>query len=80
MLSELRPGIIRIDHMDGSVEEFFVPGGFAFKHKRNHMDGSCPEAAKIDQIDIDARRAANASATKSKEAATAGTKEFVRLP
>ena len=77
MLSELRPGIIRVDHMDGSIEEFFVPGGFAFKHKRNHMDVSCPEAAKLDQIDIDALRAANSAATKNKDAHAAGTKEFV---
>lgn len=76
MLSELRPGIIRVDHVDGSSEEFFVPGGFAFKHKRNHMDVSIPEAAKLDQIDVDALRAANAAATKSKDAAAAGSKEF----
>ena len=76
MLSELRPGIIRVDHIDGSAEEFFVPGGFAFKHKRNHMDVSCPEAATLDQIDVDALRAANAAAIKSKDAAAAGSKEF----
>ena len=76
MLSELRPGLIRVDHMDGSFEEFFVPGGFAFKHKRNHMDVSCPEAAKLDQIDIDALRASNATVTKNKESAAAGSKDF----
>jgi F-type H+-transporting ATPase subunit epsilon len=77
MLSELRPGVIRVDHADGAAEEFFVPGGFAFKHKRNHMDVSCPEAAKLDQIDVDALRAANAQMTKAKDAAAAGSKEFV---
>lgn len=35
MVSELRPGIVRVDNLDNTIEEYFIPGGFAFKHANN---------------------------------------------
>lgn len=75
LLSELRPGVIRVDFNDGASEEFFVPGGFSFKHANNVMDVSCPEGVKLDQVDVDALRAANTEAVKKRDAAAAGSKE-----
>jgi F-type H+-transporting ATPase subunit epsilon len=75
VLSELRPGIVRVDHLDNSVEEYFIPGGFAFKHANNVIDVSSPESAALDQIDADALRAANSEATKKRDGAAPGSKE-----
>ena len=77
MLSELRPGVVRVDHLDNTIEEYFIPGGFAFKHASNVLDVSSPDSAQLDQIDADALRTANAEATKKRDAAAAGTKEYV---
>ncbi len=75
MLTELKPGLVRVDFNDSTPsEEFFVPGGFAFKHANNVMDVSAPEGVKLDSIDADALRAANAEAVKALAAATAGSK------
>jgi F-type H+-transporting ATPase subunit epsilon len=75
MLSELRPGVVRVDYADNSTEDFFIPGGFSFKHAHNVMDVSAPEGVKLDQVDVEALRAANSEATKRRDAATAGSKE-----
>ena len=75
LLSELKPGIVRVDHTDGSHEEHFIPGGFCFKHPSNVLDVSAPESLKVDQVDADALKAANAEAQKKKDAAPAGSKE-----
>ena len=75
MLSELKPGTIRVDYPDNTSEEFFVPGGFVFKHPNNTVDVSAPDGVKLDQIDADALRAANAEATKKRDAATPGSAE-----
>jgi F0F1-type ATP synthase epsilon subunit len=75
VVSELRPGVVRVDHADNSVEELFIPGGFAFKHPNNSMDISAPEAVKLEHVDVDALRAANAEAGKKLAAAAAGSKE-----
>lgn len=75
ILAELGPGIVRVDFNDNSSEEFFVPGGFAFKHANNVMDVSAPDGVKLDTIDVEAMRAANAAAQKALGAAAAGSKE-----
>lgn len=77
LMTEMRPGVVRVDFMDNSSEEFFVPGGFTFKHANNAIDVSAPEGVKLDQIDTDALKAANAEAAKRRDAATAGSKEYV---
>ena len=77
MLSELRPGLVRVDHLDNTVEEYFIPGGFAFKHASNVLDISSPESAALENIDADALRAANSEATKKRDAAAAGSREYV---
>lgn len=76
-LSELQPGLVRIDYADAATpaEELFVPGGFVFKHANNVLDVSSTEAVKLDQIDTDALRAAYAEASKRKEGAAATSKE-----
>ncbi len=60
---------------DNSIEEVFVPGGFAFKHANNTMDVSAPEAVKLEHVDADALRAANAEAVKKLAGAAAGSRE-----
>jgi F-type H+-transporting ATPase subunit delta len=75
LLTELKPGVVRVDYNDSTAsEEYFVPGGFAFKHANNVMDVSAPEGVKLDSVDADALRAANAEATKALAAATVGSK------
>lgn len=75
LLTELKPGVVRVDFNDSTAsEEFFIPGGFAFKHANNTMDVSAPEGVKLDSIDQEALRAANAEAVKALAAATAGSK------
>jgi F0F1-type ATP synthase epsilon subunit len=74
IVTELKAGVVRVDFMDGAVEEYFVPGGFAFKHANNSCDVSAPEGVKLDQVDTDALRAAAAEATKELAAAPAGSK------
>ena len=75
LLTELKPGVVRVDFNDNSAsQEFFVPGGFAFKHANNVVDVSAPEGVKLDSVDQDALRAANAEATKALAAATLGSK------
>jgi hypothetical protein len=55
--------------------QVFIPGGFAFKHANNTMDISAPEAVKLEDIDVDALRAANSEAAKRLAAAGAGTRD-----
>lgn len=75
LLTELKPGVVRVDYNDSTAsQEFFVPGGFAFKHANNVVDVSAPEGVKLDSVDQDALRAANAEATKALAAATLGSK------
>ncbi len=74
LLTELKPGVIRVDFLDNTAVEFFVPGGFAFKHANNMCDVSAPEGVKLDQVDTDALRAAAADATKELAAAAANSK------
>ena len=77
LLSELKPGVVRVDYEDNTSEEHFIPGGFAFKHPNNVVDVSSPESLKLDQVDADALKSANVEAQKKKDAATPGSKEFV---
>ncbi|EGC31922.1 hypothetical protein DICPUDRAFT_92704 [Dictyostelium purpureum] len=50
-ISELKPGIVQINHENGDLEKFFVSGGFAFVNP----DASCYinviEAVPVDQLD-----------------------------
>jgi len=76
-LSELRPGVVKVEFADASAaEEYFVPGGFCFKHPNNIIDVSAPEGVKLDSIDTDALRAANAEAVKARDAATPGSAAY----
>ena len=74
VVAELAPGLVRVDYLDATSEEFFIPGGFAFKHANNSMDVSTVEGVKLDTVDVDALRAANADAVKRRDAAEAGSK------
>lgn len=75
LLSELKPGVVRVDYPDATSDEFFVPGGFVFKHPNNVLDVSAPESVRLDQVDGEALKAANAEAQKKKDASAAGSKE-----
>lgn len=74
LLSELQPGVVRVDFNDNTSEEYFIPGGFAFKHANNAMDVTAPEGVKLEHVDADALRAANAAAVKDLAAAPAGSR------
>lgn len=67
--------MVRIDYTDATSEEFFIPGGFAFQHANNTLDVSTVEGVKLEQVDVDALRAANGEALKRRDAAAAGSKE-----
>jgi F0F1-type ATP synthase epsilon subunit len=75
IVSELRPGLVRVDFQDNTTEEVFIPGGFAFKHANNSMDISAPEAVKLEHVDVDALRAAASEATKKLAGAAAGSRD-----
>ena len=75
ILTELRPGVVRVDFMDNTAEEFFVPGGFAFKHPNNMVDVSAPDGVKLEHIDVEALRAANKEAGAKAAGAAAGSKD-----
>lgn len=75
MLTEMQPGVVRVDYMDNSTEEFFVPGGFTFKHPNNTIDISAPDGVKLESIDVEALRAANKAAAGKVASAAAGSKE-----
>lgn len=74
-VAELRPGVVLVEYEKGDKEEFFVPGGFAFKHKDNNLVVSCPEGVALSDIDGD-RVKAEADALNAKKASAAkGSKE-----
>jgi F0F1-type ATP synthase epsilon subunit len=75
LVAELKPGVVRVDFLDNTTEEVFVPGGFAFKHANNTMDISAPEGVKLEHIDVEALRARNAEAVAKLAAAAAGSKD-----
>lgn len=72
---ELGPGQVTLDGVDGSREDYFIPGGWVFKHQNNSVDLSSVEAVKLENIDVDALRSANADAVKRRDGATPGSKE-----
>ncbi len=75
IISELRPGLLRVDHLSGEVQEFFVPGGFVFNHAGNKCDVSVPEGVSIEDIDTDRVRSELAAWNSKKAAAAAGSKQ-----
>lgn len=75
LLSELRPGVVRVDFADGKKQEFFVPGGFAITSKDNVVDVSTPEARSLDDFDVDRLRHENAAWVSKRDTAAAGSKE-----
>lgn len=79
ILTELRPGVVRVDFMDNSAEEYFVPGGFAFKHPNNVIDVSAPDGVKLEHIDVEALRAANREVSAKAASAAAGSKEAAEV-
>ena len=75
IVAELKPGVVRVDFLDNSTEEVFIPGGFAFKHANNMIYVSAPEAVKLEHVDVEALRARNAEAAQKLAGAAAGSKE-----
>ena len=75
VVAELKPGVVRVDFLDNTTEEVFIPGGFAFKHANNTMDISAPEGVKLEHIDVEALRVRNTEAALKLAAAVAGSKE-----
>jgi len=80
-VAELGPGVVRVDYLPDSAgatpasDEWFIPGGFAFKHADNSMDVSTIEGVRLDLVDTEALRAAATDAAKRRDAAAAGSKE-----
>lgn len=77
IIAELKPGMLRVDYLDGKVEEFFVPGGVAFNHDNNKCDISVPEGVSVEDIDGDRLREDAAAWNAKKASAAAGSKEAV---
>lgn len=75
IISELRPGLLRVDHLNGDVQEFFVPGGFVFNHAGNKCDVSVPEGVSLDDIDTERVRSELAGWAAKKAGAAAGSKQ-----
>ena len=78
LLSELQPGVVHVDYLDGASKEYFVPGGFAFVHKGSKCSITVPEGVELDQIDTDFLREAYQAASNAKDAAAAGTPEATK--
>lgn len=51
LVSELRPGVVVVDYIDGRSDKFFVPGGFAMTHKNNMLDISTPEGVRLEDVE-----------------------------
>ena len=75
IVSELKSGLVTINHKDGTSEKYFVPGGFSLTHSNNTTDLTTPVAVKLDDIDGDAVGKNFAEAKKGWEAAEEGSQE-----
>lgn len=75
MLSELKPGVVSIEYLDGQKEKFFIPGGFAFTNRDNTLEISTPEGVSMDDIDVDALKSEVAAAKSKLAAAEKGSRE-----
>lgn len=54
IVAELKAGLLTIKHGEGGDVRYFVPGGFSLTHANSVTDIVCPEAVKIDDLDITA--------------------------
>ncbi len=75
MLTELGPGLVYVERVDGTKEKFLIPGGFSVLGKNNDLLVTIPEAARADEIDVDRLRDQYAAAQAKRDAAPAGSRE-----
>ncbi|KYR01588.1 ATP synthase F1 delta [Tieghemostelium lacteum] len=50
-ISELKPGVIQINHQNGDAEKYFISGGFAFINPDSSCYINAVEAFPVDQLD-----------------------------
>lgn len=62
IISQLKPGLVELSEGGGSSEKYFVSGGFAFVHPNGVADVCVLEAAKLEEIDGGAVKAALSAA------------------
>lgn len=67
IVAELKAGMLTVKHGGGEEEKYFVPGGFSLTHEGSTTDIVCPEAVKVDDLDVSAVTA-NYEAAKSRAA------------
>lgn len=75
IISELKPGMLRVDFLDGTTQEYFVPGGYVFNHASNKCDVSVPEGVSVEDVDAERVRSELAAWGAKKAAAAAGSKD-----
>jgi F-type H+-transporting ATPase subunit delta len=63
-VAELRPGVVSVEHVDGSLAKYFVSGGFAFMHPGSVADISAAEAVKVEDLDPEKVKAVIADAER----------------
>jgi len=55
-IAQLRPGTVTITPKEGAPSSFFVSGGFAFVSEDSTCNVNVPEAARLEDIDLDAAK------------------------
>lgn len=75
MVSELRPGLVQVDYLDGNSEKYFIPGGFAFTHTGNKVDVTVPEGVRLEDVDTERLRELYQQSVSRKDSAQAGSPE-----
>ena len=71
----MKAGVLQIIHTDTTtIEKYFVPGGFALSHENSVTDITCPEAVKLDDIDVSLVSSQYAEAKRIHDSSEAGSK------
>lgn len=59
IVTELKPGVVVVQkEPEGVKEQFFVPSGFAVMNDDSTLNISVPEAVPLEQVDVEAAKAA----------------------
>mmetsp|Transcript_17073 Transcript_17073/g.28908 ORF Transcript_17073/g.28908 Transcript_17073/m.28908 type:complete len:168 (+) Transcript_17073:87-590(+) len=73
IISQLEAGVVTVYLLGGTVEKYFVPGGFAVTKADSVTDISVPEAVPVEDLDESAVRAAHAEATSAVSSSAEGS-------
>ena len=74
MISQLKPGIVTVMHLNGESVKYFVSGGFSITHKDSSVtDISVPEAVALADLDENAIKTGFAESTRAASSAADGS-------